>query len=129
MTSKSVETQLLQEPIQQLDLSEYCMVTADTTVRETVERMRTLRQNCAFVVGGRTQLIGILTDRDVLKRVAANPDTWDQAVTTVMTASPDTLTPDATTSKAMRLMEQHRYRNVPVVASGARTTTPASVCV
>jgi CBS domain-containing protein len=111
----SLEKQLLAEPVHQLNLSEYCIVTADTTVRDTIERMRIMRQNCAFVIGKGTHLIGILTDRDVLMKVAADPQTWDQPVETVMTPSPDTVRPNATTGDALRMMEEGHYRNVPVL--------------
>lgn len=113
----SVESQLLTEPVHQLDLSDYCIVTADTSVRETVEQMRTLRQNCAIIIGKGTKLVGILTDRDVLKRVATQPETWDQPVETVMTAAPDTLPDTAPTGEALRMMQAGKYRNVPVVSN------------
>jgi CBS domain-containing protein len=115
MTPSSVESQLLTEPISQLDLSDYCIVTADTSVRETVEQMRELHQNCAIVIGKGMHIIGILTDRDVLKRVVTTPDTWDQPVETVMTPEPDTIRAQATTGEALRMMEDGHYRNVPVV--------------
>ncbi len=113
----SVESQLLTEPVHQLDLSDYCIVTADTSVRETVERMRLLRQNCAIIIGKGTQLVGILTDRDVLRRVVTHPETWDQPVETVMTAAPDTILDTAATGDALRMMEAGKYRNVPVVGT------------
>ena len=43
----SVEKQLLDETVGQLELTGFCLVTADTTVRETVERMRAMKTNCA----------------------------------------------------------------------------------
>jgi CBS domain-containing protein len=115
MPPTNVEAQLLAAPVKQLDLSEYLLVTADTTVRATVERLRERRQNCALVIGKGTRLIGILTDRDVLRRVVAAPDTWDQPVETVMTPTPQTVNPDAPAGDALRLMEEGHYRNVPVV--------------
>lgn len=115
MANAGLEFQLLTESISQLDLSDYCIVTVDSTVRETVERMQATHTNCAFVVGKGTRLVGILTDRDVLRRVADKPDTWDQPVESAMTKAPDTLPPTATTGAALRQMEERRYRNIPVV--------------
>lgn len=115
MANSGVESQLLTEPISHLDLSDYCIVTADSTVRNTVERMQATHTNCAFVVGKGTRLVGILTDRDVLQRVATQPPTWDQPIESVMTKTPDTLPPTATTGEALRQMEARRYRNIPVV--------------
>ncbi|MEO8610926.1 MAG: CBS domain-containing protein [Chloroflexota bacterium] len=115
MPASSVESQLLTVPISQLDLADYCLVTADTTVRETVEQMRDLHQNCAIIVGKGTHIVGILTDRDVLKRVVTHPETWDQSVESVMTEAPDTIRQSATTGAALHMMEDGHYRNVPVV--------------
>lgn len=110
-----VETQLLAEPIGQLDLGEFCMVTADTTVRQTVERMQVMHQNCALVIGKGSQLVGLLTDRDVLQRVVNAPEVWDEPVTAVITPNPQTLSPTSTAADALRMMETGGYRNVPVV--------------
>jgi len=115
MPTSSIESQLLTEPISQLDLSDYCIVTADTSVRETVEQMRDLKQNCAIIIGKGTHIAGILTDRDVLKRVVTQPETWDQPVEMVMTPAPDTIRASATTGEALNMMENGHFRNVPVV--------------
>lgn len=116
MPASSVESQLLTEPISQLDLSDYCVVTADTSVRETVEQMRDLHQNCAIVIGKGSRVVGILTDRDVLKRVVTRPETWDQSVDTVMTPDPNTIRAGATAGEALNMMEEGHYRNIPVVS-------------
>ncbi len=118
MTTPSVEKQLLDQPIAQLNLSDFCVVTADTSVRETVERMRMMRQHCAFIVGEHTRLLGILTDRDILRKIVNHPETWDQPVSSVMTLRPEVLAPAATTREALRLMTERHFRNVPVVSSG-----------
>lgn len=111
----TLESQLLMESVERLDLTNYCLVTVDTSVRETVERMRVLGRNCAFVVGKGTHLVGIFTDRDVLRKVVTRPADWDNPIESLMTPSPTTLPPDATTGEALRLMAEHRYRNVPIV--------------
>jgi CBS domain-containing protein len=115
MPTPSVESQLLTVPISQLDLSAYCIVTADTSARDTVERMREMRQNCAIIIGKGSRIVGIITDRDILKRVVTTPETWDQPVDAVMTPTPETIRVNATTGEALRMMEDGHYRNVPVV--------------
>ena len=91
------------------------MVTPSTTVRETVEQMRETRKHTAFIVGDHTVLQGIITDRDVMRKIVNHPEVWDVAVTDIMTPEPDTLSPDATAGDALRLMNEKRYRNVPIV--------------
>lgn len=117
MAKTSVETQLLQESVKQLDLNNYCIVTSDTTVRDAIERMRVLHRHCAFVVGEQTRLVGILTERDVLKKVIDHPETWDAPVTTVMTTDPISLTDNATAADTLRQMDKGRFRNVPILTS------------
>ncbi|MCB9452233.1 MAG: CBS domain-containing protein [Anaerolineaceae bacterium] len=107
--------QLLAEPIDRLNLTDFCMVTTDTTVRETIERMQVMHQNIALIIGKGSHLVGVLTDRDVMQRVMNAPENWDQPVTAVMTPEPKTLHPQATAAEALRLMESGDYRNVPVV--------------
>ncbi|CAO3441678.1 CBS domain [Azospirillum argentinense] len=68
--------------------------------------------------GGRS-LRGIFTERDLAARVvAAGRDPAATRLSEVMTASPDTLGPDARAYEALDLMERHHYRHLPVTADG-----------
>ncbi|QCO02343.1 CBS domain-containing protein [Azospirillum argentinense] len=68
--------------------------------------------------GGRS-LRGIFTERDLAARVvAAGRDPAATRLAEVMTASPDTLGPDAHAYEALDLMERHHYRHLPVTADG-----------
>lgn len=115
MPPSGVEKQLLAEEVAQLTLDDFCIVTADTTVRDAVGRMRVSKHNCAFVVGEKTQIVGIFTDRDILTKIVSEPTTWDEPVSNYMTANPDKLAPTATTHEAMQMMDTGGYRNVPIV--------------
>lgn len=112
---KGIETQLLSESIGRLGLSDFCILTERTSIRDTVERMREMKQRCAFILDDRSRIVGIFTDRDVLKKVVANPAIWDEPVSSVMTTTPVTLPPTAATHEALKLMEEKHFRNVPVV--------------
>lgn len=111
----NIEQNLLAEPIRSFKLDDYCIVTPSTTVRETVEQMQATHKHTAFIVGDHTVLQGILTDRDVLRKVMNVADVWDKPVTDVMTPEPFTLSLDATAGEALRLMDSRGFRNVPVV--------------
>jgi CBS domain-containing protein len=85
------------------------------TVREAARTMSE-RNIGAILVIENGRLIGIFSERDLMKRVVApglDPDTTTLA--DVMTRDPDTLSPDADIRDAMRLMVQHDYRHVPIV--------------
>ncbi len=107
---------LQHEPITSLDLSYYITVSTDTPVRDVVEALRQSKRNCALVLqDGR--LVGIFTDRDVLRKVVDSPEIWDRPIETVMTPNPQALDEEATAAEALSLMERLHVRNVPVVRS------------
>jgi len=66
------------------------------------------------VVLGR-MLLGILTERDVLRAAADEPDLAAVTVETWMTADPDTAGPDFDTEEAASLMLSRGFRHLPIV--------------
>ena len=66
------------------------------------------------VVLGR-MLLGILTERDVLRAAAGEPDLAAVTVETWMTADPDTAGPDFDTEEAASLMLSRGFRHLPIV--------------
>lgn len=93
-----------------------CM-TPGTPVRDAV-RMMAEKRIGAILVMENGSLKGIFTERDVTVRVvAAGRNAEKTALEEVMTASPDTLPPEAKAIEALTLMEERRYRHLPVVAA------------
>jgi CBS domain-containing protein len=75
--------------------------------------------------------LGIFTGRDAVHRVLAEGKSAARTkFAEVMTREPDTMPPGNTAIEALRLMEDGRYRHVPVV-DGARSwgSFPASISV
>ena len=102
------------QEVSRLDLSRYSRVAAGTTVRQTVEALAASGQNCAFVLDS-SRLSDLFTDRDVLTKVVDAPQCWDAPIESVMTADPHTVGPLSTAMDALRLMNSHHVRNVPVL--------------
>lgn len=72
----------------------------------------------AIVVIDEGQLVGIFTERDVLRRVVgAGLDPSRAKVAEVMSDSVITIPPEATIEESMTLFTQKRCRHLPVVAS------------
>jgi signal-transduction protein with cAMP-binding, CBS, and nucleotidyltransferase domain len=93
---------------------EIVSITPTTNVREAAAQMAQARK-AALVLDG-NDLIGIITPKDILNRVIArslNPDLT--AVDSVMTPSPDTVSPDMTVLDALHQMHDHKYLHLPVV--------------
>jgi CBS domain-containing protein len=63
-------------------------------------------------------LVGIFTDRDVLRAVAAGTDCASASVEDWMTPDPDFLTPDVDVSDAADWLMATGYRHLPVVEDG-----------
>lgn len=85
------------------------------TVRATARMMKEKKIAAVVVMEG-SRLIGIITERDMTTRVIAaglNPDTT--MARDIMTANPDTLSPDDEAAEAIRLMRERNYRHLPVV--------------
>ena len=67
------------------------------------------------------QLIGILTDRDiVIRSTSAGQDPRSAKVSDAMTTDARTLTEDASVDEAIKVMEEHQLRRVPVVDETGR---------
>lgn len=110
----SVEFDLRQEPVLHLDLTEFTQVEPDTTVRVTLEKMRQDNHNCTLVINNGA-LIGIFTDRDILRRVVNVPEMWEQPIKHVMTPAPFTVNSSDSADVALNLMNTNHFRNVPVL--------------
>jgi CBS domain-containing protein len=76
--------------------------------------MRNNAHNCAIVIADGS-LVGIFTDRDILRKVVDVPEIWDQPIENVMTPNPITVNSNDAADAALELMDARHFRNVPVV--------------
>ena len=60
-------------------------------------------------------LIGILTERDMVKAVAEGIDTENVHVRDYMTPTPVAVNPDTSVEEAVQIMLEHGFRHLPVV--------------
>ncbi len=111
----TVEEMVHAERVTHLDLGEYVVVESGASVRDTVAKMRTENRNCAFITR-EGRLIGIFTDRDVLRSTVDRPEIWDHPVDEVMTHDPQTVSANQPAGDALRLMDELHFRNVPVLS-------------
>jgi CBS domain-containing protein len=102
------------QEVARLDLSHYGRVASGCTVSATLKNLNETGHNCAFVMQQK-RLVGIFTDRDVLRKIVDAPDRWSDPIDSVMTRTPLTVASTATAMDALHLMNGHRFRNVPVL--------------
>jgi CBS domain-containing protein len=86
----------------------------DKPVSEVAQAMVKARVGSAIVMQG-TWLIGILSERDVLRAAASGKDLTASPASEWMTRDPTTATPSTTTEEAAQAMLQGGFRHLPVV--------------
>jgi CBS domain-containing protein len=91
-------------------------VSADATLGEAAARMVERAVGAVVVLEGE-RITAILTERDVLKAVAAGKD-GEAPITEWMTRHPDTIEPTDTIDHAASLMIHGGFRHLPVVDDG-----------
>ena len=87
-----------------------------TDVQTAAETMIALEVGSLAVVRG-TDLVGIVTERDVTRLVAEGGD-GAMAVGAIMIPDPDTISPDVDLDEAAAWMLAAGYRHLPVVDDG-----------
>ena len=89
------------------------------TVLSAAKNLARLNIAAIVVVDSDGKLIGIVTERDLTRRVmAAGLDAKATTLGEVMTKNPDTLAPDDSALDALELMRVREYRHLPVVDDG-----------
>jgi CBS domain-containing protein len=84
------------------------------TVAEAATVMGARHVGSALVVDGE-DLVGIFTERDILRALASDFDAAHHRVSDWMTKEPATIAPDSTTSEALDRMLEEGYRHLPVM--------------
>ena len=91
-------------------------VAGDTRLTDAVRSMDDRRVGAALVLDGE-RLVGVFTERDVLRAVAHGL-TPEATVGEWMTRGPETIEPDETAEHAAVLMIHGGFRHLPVVDAG-----------
>ncbi|OZN24554.1 histidine kinase [Actinobacillus seminis] len=78
----------------------------------------TIRRRSSALVMQNDRLVGIVTDRDMTKKVVAHNVDVQTPVTAIMTPQPPVIAADDLVLNAVSLMMQHNIRSLPVVNEG-----------
>ncbi|MEO5634912.1 CBS domain-containing protein [Gaiella sp.] len=93
---------------------DFIEVAPEDTLGEVAERMTAVNVG-AVAVKDSGRLIGILTERDLLKAMAARVHSSEARVRQWMTSDPVTASADTDVEEAARVMLEHGFRHLPVV--------------
>jgi CBS domain-containing protein len=107
------------DSVSRLALPAPLLVQPGQTVGEAVALMRRARVGCVLVCDGE-KVLGILTERDLMKRVLAAGKPLTVSVTDCMTPNPVVVHRKETIGAAIRRMEEGGYRHLPVVDESER---------
>lgn len=89
------------------------------TLAAAVTALRDKRIGALVVTDETGSLVGILSERDIVRKLADTPgQTLPQKVGDVMTQKVETCTPDEPLVSVLRRMTEGRFRHMPVVDSG-----------
>jgi CBS domain-containing protein len=105
--------------------ADFITVAPEDTLGETAQKLVDAKTGAAVVIDfGR--LIGIISERDLLKAMAGRVHTSDARVREWMTADPIIAAPDTPVEEAAQTMLDNNFRHLPVV-EGDRVVGVASL--
>jgi CBS domain-containing protein len=93
----------------------------DATVRELIALLAEHNVGALVVSDDGERVTGIVSERDVVRRLHTDTGVLDTTVSEIMTADVRTCAGDDGLTDLMQTMTQHRIRHVPVVADGRLT--------
>lgn len=88
------------------------------TIGEAAEKMHDANVGAVIVVEDMVRIVGIVTERDLLRAVAQRARAAEARVRHWMTADPLTIEPEASVEDAKKIMFEHNFRHLPVVKDG-----------
>ena len=96
------------------------LVAAQTPMPDAVKTIDKGGLGTVLVVDGQTRLVGIITDGDIRRMVAANQPIDGLNAGDIMTANPRSVPGNSPTYDALNVMEQHQITVLPVIDSRQR---------
>ena len=90
----------------------------DATVRELLGLLAEHNIGALVVSGDGASVDGIVSERDVVRRLVADESLLDAPVASIMSSPVHTCGTDATVNELMQVMTERRFRHVPVVTDG-----------
>ena len=97
---------------------EVLTVEPSDTIGEAAEKMNAANVGAVVVVEDMVRIVGIVTERDLLRAVASRARAAEARVRQWMTPNPVTIGPELTIEQAAKIMFDNNFRHLPVVKDG-----------
>ena len=91
---------------------------ASEAVQQACQRMWERRVGAVLVTDANHRLVGIFTGRDAVRAHAEGKNPAETTLSSTMTPSPDTISPERNAIEALRAMSDGGYRHLPIVGDG-----------
>jgi len=88
------------------------------TIGEAAEKMNASNVGAVVVMEDMVRIVGIVTERDLLRAVASRARAAEARVRQWMTPNPVTISPDLEIEEAAKIMFDNNFRHLPVVKDG-----------
>ncbi|HEX9775819.1 MAG TPA: CBS domain-containing protein [Actinomycetota bacterium] len=103
--------------VEEIMTAKLCTTGPEATVAEAATLMGERHVGSILIVDG-DRLLGILTERDIVRALSSTHDAPTRAVEEWMTRDPVTIEPGASVQKALRAMMDGGFRHLPVADGG-----------
>ena len=111
----------ISEVLQNKPTTEVVTISPDATVRELVALLAEHNVGALIVSTDGTTVDGIVSERDVVRRLNEQESVLDGSVSGIMTSVVETAEPDSLLEDLMKTMTDRRIRHVPVLSQGKLT--------
>ena len=98
--------------------SDVITIRPEASVRDLLALLAEYNIGAVIVSGDGTAVDGIVSERDVVRKLNENDGVLDEPVQQIMTAVVQTCEPSHDVDELMALMTEHRIRHVPVIDDG-----------
>lgn len=104
------------EPISKVDLQKAAVVPSGTTIVDAVKEMKYNQIGCVLVVDQSGQLLGILSNGDLMHDFVGSTLPGETPVDTIMTSEPFTGSPALTVQEALEIFHTKPFRHMPILS-------------
>ena len=93
-------------------------ITPESTVRELLDVLADLNVGALVVSDDGKKMLGIVSERDIVRKLRGKEDARDLPVSAIMTTDVQLCAPDDSFGGLMATMTEHRVRHIPVLDDG-----------
>lgn len=93
-------------------------IAPDATIRELLDVLADLNVGALVVSDDGRSMLGIVSERDIVRKLRDAENARDMAVADIMTTDVRVCAPDDSFGELMAVMTEHRVRHVPVLDEG-----------